>query len=251
VTDAELLALAAAEAKKTSVTWQQWVKDCQKPNYDPTQAHWYRAGAALEQLKHPAPPPLPPPPPPPPGQSVFSGKGLFTTSDPGVALNRGASWVACQMDPEGAPMATGYYWMARPTQAIANQANSRNVPFIAQSENQAELDIALGLHLTVPKALVGNPSSWSQAGFNTAAAQGWDLILEWYANAHPWETSPNAHNYPRFVNVCFGIYSEGTPGTPSYVPQIPLSQYRAVWHGSFSCWKAEAMTAADWQTFSL
>jgi len=207
------------------------------------------AGSKLVIKPHTTNPPPPPPPPPPPSGSVFAGRGLFTTTDPSSAVNKGATWRACQMDPEGMHGAGAYYWMARPTQEMADQANQLGIPFIAQAEAQTELDVALGLHLTVPKALIGNPNSWSQVGFNEAAAQGWDLILEWYWNAQPGYTAPNARGYPRFVNVCFGIYSEGTPGQPGYVPQIPLADYRAVWHGSFSCWKAEAMTAADWQEF--
>jgi len=198
--------------------------------------------------------PKPPPSPPqPPGSSVFAGKGLFTTSDPSTAVGKGATWRACQMDPEGMHSAGAYYWMARPTQAVADQANELKVPFIAQAENKTELGVALGLNLTVPKALVGNAGSWGDDGRKLAAAGGWDLIQEWYWNAHPWEVNgPDAASYPRFVNCVFGIYSEGEPGGDGYVPQSKsLADYRAVWHGSFSCWKAEAMTAADWQTFSL
>ena len=249
MTQDELLQVALSMAKKTTVSWAQWIKNCRNPNYDPTQAWWYKAGLALEQAKNT----VPPPPPPPPSQSVFAGKGLFSTTEPQTMANRGADWVAVQADPEGNPHYTGIerkcVWMARPTQAQADACNLAGTPFIAQAENASEMDVALGLHLTVPKALVGNPSSWSSAQFNKATADGWDLILEWYWNAQPYYTQPDAHNYPRFVNVAFGIYSEGVPGTPSYVPYKPLSEYRAVWHGSFSCWKAEAMTAADWAVF--
>lgn len=215
------------------------------------QAMWNRveaAAAAGDTLK--IQPHIAPPPPPPPGSSVFAGKGVFTTSEPGSGLGHGADWVASQMDPEGDGFLGNVMWMARPTQAMANLANTMGVPFIAQAENQPELDLALSLHLTVPKALVGNPHAWTKTGFDAAAAAGWDLILEWYKNAHPWEAQPDAANYPRFVNVCCGIYGEGDPGGQGYVKQIPLSDYRAVWHGSFSVWKAEAMTPADWQTFS-
>lgn len=53
MTEQELLAVADAEAKLTTVSWQDWIKTVQtKKSYDPTQAHWYKAGAALEQIKH-------------------------------------------------------------------------------------------------------------------------------------------------------------------------------------------------------
>lgn len=64
-------------------------------------------------------------------------------------------------------------------------------------------------------------------------------------NAHPWETAPTGHNYPRFVSVCFGIYSEGEPGGQGYVAKIPIDPYLDVWKGSFAPWKAEAMTDHD------
>ena len=242
----DFLALAVAECAAAKMKWDDWLKEVRtNTGYNYKNTHWYKAGAALEANKNQAPPTPPPAP-----KSPFAGKGVFTTSEPASGLNHGADWVASQMDPEGGPLAGNMMWMARPTQEMATRANALGVPFIAQAENQPELDIALSLHLSVPKALIGNPHAWTKSGFDAAAAGGWDLILEWYKNAHPWETAPDAANYPRFVNVCFGIYGEGEPGGQGYVPQIPLSEYRAVWHGSFSVWKAESMTPADWASFA-
>jgi hypothetical protein len=192
---------------------------------------------------------------PPTAQSVFAGEGLFTTSDASTASNHPCDWVAVQMDPEGDQgvivnnRARLCYWQARPTQAVVNLANERGIPYIGQAENQDELDRALALDVRVPKALVGNAGSWTIDGRGRAVGGGWDLIQEWYWNAHPWEKGPDANNYSRFVNVCFGIYGEGEPGGEGYVSQIPLADYLAVWHGSYSIWKAEAMTPTDWLLF--
>lgn len=207
--------------------------------------------------KPPAPKPNPQPAPPPVSPSVFAGKGLFTTSDAGSASNHPCDWIALQMDPEGdeAPIINNnpariMYWQARPTEDIIEAANRKGVPYIAQAENMDELKVALNLRLSVPKALVANPSSWTKDAAEEVAAQGWDLILEWYWNAQPSYTAPNAKwPFIRLASVCFGIYSEGDPGTDSYVAQIPLSDYLAVWHGPFSIWKAEAMAERDWSLF--
>lgn len=195
---------------------------------------------------------LQPPAWPPP--SLFSGKGLFTTTDAGSASDLHSDWVAVQKDPEGDPSTLFNnnpgrlcYWQARPTQAVVDQAREREIPYIGQAENQDELDRCLDLNTggLVTKAIVGNAGSWTDIGARRAASQGWNLIQEWYANAHPWEKAPDANHYPHFVNVCFGIYSEGEEGGDGYVEQIPLESYRQVWTGSFSVWKAEAMTDAD------
>jgi hypothetical protein len=73
------------------------------------------------------------------------------------------------------------------------------------------------------------------------------LILEWYMNAQPSYTSPNAGGYPRLVNVCFGTYDASSEQPDGR--RVSLASYRAIWSGSFSCWPAEAMEAADWAVF--
>lgn len=196
---------------------------------------------------HPAPAPEPIQP-----QSPFAGKGLFTTNDARAASNHPCDWVALQKDPEGDPApvilknaATIMWWQARPTLAVVDEANQRGVPYIAQAESLAELEVALqvgasGWH--VPHALVGNPGTWTDNGFARALVQEWDLILEWYWNDQPNYDRPDAAHYPRFVNVCFGIYDSGDR-------RVPLAAYRQVWQGSFSVWKAEAMNETDWAVF--
>lgn len=190
--------------------------------------------------------------------SPFTGKGLFTTSDAGSASGHPCDWVAVQMDPEGDPAPTFInnpaqlcYWQARPTADIVYRANQRGIPYIAQAENPTEMHRALevGPLLSVPKALVGKPDGWTHEQFGEAVDQGWRLIAEWYFNAQPSMTAPDAGHYPYFDNVCFGIYGEGELGGEGYVEQIPLSDYLAVWGGSYSIWKAEAMTEADWLLF--
>ncbi|HTK76738.1 MAG TPA: hypothetical protein VL371_15830 [Gemmataceae bacterium] len=250
MTAAELLALAQKEALQTTVTPSEFLLAVRtKPSYDFHQAHWFKAMQALELLKHPPPPP--PPPKPPPTDSLFSGKGVFTTSNAGTASGLQSAWVAIQKDPEGDGSPTFNnnpgrlcFWQARPTQAVADEANRKDVPYIGQAEAQPELEACLGLRLTVPKAIIGNPTAWTQAGFDEAARQGWDLVLEWYWNAMPWQTQPDAHGYPLFRNVCFGTYdaSGEHPGTGR---RVSVAEYRAVWHGPFSCWPAETMTDAD------
>jgi hypothetical protein len=214
-------------------------------------------GYYVRRAKAPPKPKLKPPAQsvPPQQASPFAGKGLFTTSDAGSASGHPCNWVAVQQDPEGdrTPNITGnpariMYWQARATQEVADRANERGIPYIGQAESQPELAAVLGLHLEVPRALVGNPTSWSPSSFAAAAERGFDLILEWYWNAMPWQGSPDARNYPRFVNVCFGIY-DASSEHPGQGRRVPLADYRAVWQGSFSCWPAEGMTAADWAVF--
>lgn len=228
------------------------------PAYDYTKAELYKGLVDLYAAAHPpAPAPAPVPTPPPPTSSVFAGKGLFTTSEPAFANGLNADWVAFQADPEGsisgyAGSARRCWWEARPRQVSIDACARAGIPYIGQAENQDELNRCLVQNTSglVAKALVGNAGSWTTLGAQTAADQGWDLIQEWYMNAHPWEHSPDAHGYPRLVNVCFGIYSEGDPGGQGYVAQIPLQPYLDVWHGSYSIWKAEAMTAADRALFN-
>ena len=44
------LAEALAEAEKATVSFESWIRTVQtKANYDPKQAHWYKAGLALER----------------------------------------------------------------------------------------------------------------------------------------------------------------------------------------------------------
>ena len=248
------MAEALAHAEAATITPREWLKRAREnPNYAYPLTEWWKAMVALSAAAHPAPAPTPPPQPAPPAQgSVFSGKGAFTTSEPAAMNGLKLDWAALQADPEG--NVEGYtgsaqkcYWQARATQTVVDMARLHGVPYIGQAENQAELDKCLALNTDglVAKALVGNAGSWTSEGAEKALAQGWDYISEWYMNAHPWEHEPTGHNYPRFVNVCFGIYSEGEPGGQGYVAQIPLSDYLAVWHGSYSVWKAEALTPAD------
>lgn len=243
---------AADEARKATITPEEWAKRIRaQPGYAYKKTAWWKVLKAA-QAEAAEPKPLPQPPP----GSVFCGKGAFATTDPAACRNRGCDWVAYQMDPEGTPTAAwdpgsrACYWMARPSQEVADKAARLGVPFIAQAESQRELDRALALDVQRPKALIGNPHAWTDpVSVRHAAAEGWELILEWYMNAQPWQTEPDAANYPLFVNVCYGIYSEGEPGQAGHVAQIPLADYARVWHGSFSVWKAEAMTEADWALY--
>jgi hypothetical protein len=257
---------ALCHAKAATITPEEWIKRVRDLRftgapvigttfpYRYQDTEMWKALTSLYAAAHPAPTPTPPPQPTPPaGQSVFAGKGAFTTSEPAAMNGLNLDWAALQADPEGS--LSGYtgkarkcLWEARATQTVVDVCKKEVYPYIGQAENQAELDKCLALDTDgmVAKALVGNAGSWTPNGARKAAAQGWDLIQEWYKNAHPWEASPDAHGYPRFVNVCFGIYSEGDPGGQGYVPNnVRLSEYLSVWHGSYSVWRAEAMTEAD------
>ncbi len=261
MTTEQYMALALAEMRKATWPPEKWCAAIQEGyppghEYDWMATHNYKAQQALWQAAHPNPEPVPPPPAPSP-HNFFAGKGIFTTSEP-AAASHPCDWYAVQADPEGnAGVANTNgrrcFWMARPTLEMVTHANRNSIPFIAQAENLDELRVALALgpSITVPKALVGNPTSWTDPkAWADAVSQGWELILEWYWNAQPGYTQPDAANYPYFTNVCFGIYSEGEPGGDGYVPQSKsVADYRAVWHGSFSVWKGEAMTPADWVAF--
>lgn len=87
VTEAELLAVAASRAKQTTISWDEYLNRVRtNPKYDYKSTRWYKAGVALEQIKH-----LPPPPPPvvaPYGTKanagVFAGRGIMLGSNPDV-----------------------------------------------------------------------------------------------------------------------------------------------------------------------
>lgn len=241
----------------------------QVPKLKPGEHLDFRRGKGYFVVPAKPPPPPPPKPPPPISSSVFVGKGAFSTSDPSTLSGLDCDWFALQMDPEGneSPLVTNNpgrlcYWQARPSDPIVRAANEKGVPFIAQAEKMSEIEVAIGtryrggdsagLALSVPKALVGNPGSWTKAAFDEAVRQRWELILEWYWNAQPSYAIPDAAQYPYLRNVCFGIYSEGVEGGDGYVPQSKsVADYRAVWAGSFSVWKSEAMTAADRAAFNV
>jgi len=182
--------------------------------------------------------------------SMFSGRGVFTTSDTTTAFGYNCDWSAIQMDPEGDhEVEHGFpgrvrWWMARPTEVLAREAAKQGIPFIAQAESNKELLTALALGPDVkdiPHALIGNPQTWDTQARQEAVDQGWDLILEWYWNNTPSYTSPNADNYPLFRNVCFGTFnSETVPGR-----RVSVAQYREVWKGSFSIWDTENADGGD------
>lgn len=198
--------------------------------------------------------PVKPTPVPPPHTdtippSIFTGKGIFTTSNTDTAVGYDAEWTAIQMDPEGDHGGTTLpgticWWMARPTEDVLNVARHRLIPVIFQAESEPELQTALDLGrggLNIPHALIGNPGAWKPESKDEAVRQGWDLILEWYWNNIPSYTAPNAEHYPLFRNVCFGTFaSETVPGR-----RVSVTQYREVWKGPFSIWDTEGATGLD------
>jgi hypothetical protein len=140
---------------------------------------------------------------------------------------------------------TVYAWEARPKRGYAAVTAFGAKGYIGQAESDEQAQACLALPaMGCPKAVIGNPGSWSQASFNALAANGWDLILEWYWNAQPSYTAPNAHGYPRFSNVCFGVYDASAEQADGR--RVSLAQYKQVWHGSYSCYLAETMTEDDW-----
>lgn len=216
-------------------------------------AAYQRPGSRIQVLPSAVTPPPPPPPPHP--NSIWYGRGAFTTALPASAAGLHCDWTAMQADPEGdtsgsVPGITAW-WMARPTAAKMTQANKNGIPFIAQSENLPEFKLCLDLFdqapLDVPHALVGKVDrDWPSDLRAKAVAQGWELLLEWYWNNQPDYTEPNADNYPLFRNVVFGTFdSETVPGRRVFV-----DQYRDVWHGSFSCWDTEGMVVRDRAAFN-
>ena len=185
----------------------------------------------------------------PPPSSIWSGRGLFTTTSPASAAGLHADWTAIQVDPEGAdgPVpGRKVWWQSRPTAARMIEANKAGIPYIAEVESLAAFKTILALFrdnpITVPHAFIGLVERTWPADLRTeAVAQGWELILEWYWNNNPSYTAPNADGYPLFRNVCFGTFnSETVPGRRVSVPE-----YRAVWHGPFSCWDNEGMDTVD------
>lgn len=217
-------------------------------------AAYQKPGVHVQVL--PTVPPTPPPPtPPPPVSSIWSGRGAFTTTTPSSAAGLHCDWTAVQVDPEGAdgPVpGKKVWWQSRPTAARMAQANLAGIPYIAEVESLAALKTIVQLFdenpMHVPHAFVGKVDhEWPSDLRAKAVAQGWDLLLEWYWNNEPSYTEPNADGYPLFRNVVFGTFdSETVPGRRVYV-----DEYRAVWHGSFSCWDGEGMVTRDRTAFNL
>lgn len=189
--------------------------------------------------------------PPPPAPSVFAGTGAFTAWEPAAALRlRGlADWVAVQLDPEGGqvPGLSGvgpvYGWQARAWEPVATYWLKA---YIGQAETQAELDACLALVTSGPKALVGNPSAWSEDGLARARSQGWELLLEWYQNAQPWLSFDrlDSRGYPvsSFVLGCYDASGES-----SYGRRVPLADYleQMPKGTSWSVYLAETLTDDD------
>jgi hypothetical protein len=167
--------------------------------------------------------------------------------------------VAVQADPEGGATASAllalraagfklFAWEARPTRGREAVVAFGADGYIGQAESEDQALACLALPpMDCPKAVIGNPLAWTKPTFDRLAAEGWDLILEWYWNAHPWESAPNAGGYPRFANVCFGLY-DASGEHPGVGRRVGLDAYLAVWRGSWSGYLAETMTVEDWQT---
>lgn len=147
-------------------------------------------------------------------------------------------------------------WQARPNGVgVATARGWGCEGYIGQAESEAEALACLALEeddqgnyvkpLSCPKAVVGNPSAWSSKTFDKLASRGWQLLLEWYWNAHPWESGPNAANYPWFVSVVFGCYDAS--GEQSTGRRVALASYRSVWKGDWCVYLAETMTEDDWR----
>lgn len=234
----------------------------QVPKLKPGQRIDFHRGKGYFVVPKPPPKPIPVPPPSTAGEphtkgippSMFSGNGVFCTTNTDSAQGYNAAWTAIQVDAEGDPTVgdvpgTLCWWMARPTEERLSVARHRLIPFIGQAESQAQLEVCLALGrggLNIPHALIGDPGTWTAEGKAEAVEQCWDLILEWYWVNTPSYTSPNADNYPLFRNVCFGTFqSETVPGRRVYV-----DEYRAVWHGPYSIWDTEGATGRDRVAFN-
>lgn len=189
--------------------------------------------------------------------SMFSGDGVFCTTDTDSSHGWDAQWTAAQIDPEGdatigAVPGKLCYWTARPTAAIYQRSNSEKVPLIVQSENEAEFLLAMKLYdetpIQVPHALIGKClKEWANGkAQEIAAGNAFDLILEWYWVNEPSYVSPDADGYVLFRNVCYGTFnSETVPGRRVYV-----DEQDAVWHGPRSVWDTEAATGRDRLAFN-
>lgn len=254
MTDAELLALAAAEAKKTTVTWQQWIRDCQKTNYDPTQAHWYKAGAALEQLKHAAPPP----PPPPSGhpKAADAKYVLFADNDVLNALAAPAKYkVALSADPEFAAQATKanvdklragghrvFSWCdcesTLPPAAIALASRLALDGWIGQAENHNQYSNAIAQWAPPPVALVGT----------FGELDGWqmDEIREYKSPPFIVEDFWNTGDGRQPVEPAISAYCAGIWGT-SLMPDPTIQGYRSAgrWRDGDGLFHVASVT--DWQ----
>lgn len=222
--------------------------------------HGYFVIAAPTKVK---PPPVPPVKQHHPehgsvATSMFSGDGVFCTTDTDSSRGWDAQWTAAQIDPEGDStigVVPGRlcYWTARPTLAIYQRSNDEKVPLIVQSENEAEFLLAMKLYdeargLREPHALIGKClKDWAGGrAQQIAAGNSFDLILEWYWTNEPSYTSPDADGYVLFRNVCYGTFaSETVPGRRVYV-----DEQDAVWHGPRSVWDTESATGRDMIAFN-
>lgn len=232
-------------------TYKKDAKKRQKPG----QKIDFRKGKGyyLTPTSGPRPAPIPPSHGPNLPASMFSGRGLFTTSDTTTAFGYHADWSAIQMDAEGDhEVEHGFpgqvcWWFSRPQDGMdkIEEARHKLIPIILEIESLAALERVLAIGrggMNIPHAVIANNvDTWPAEGKAELAAQGWDLILEWYWNNIPSYVSPNAANYPLFRNVCFGTFnSETVPGR-----RVSVAEYRDVWKGPFSIWDTEGATGVD------
>jgi hypothetical protein len=197
----------------------------------------------------------------PPAPSRFGGVGLFTAWDPGVILRKRpkCDWVAVTTDlfngePGCSPTmaaqlrVAGYRlhaWESRMEHGVGAAYTLSAEGYIGQAESQQELDKCLGLATITgrPKALVGNPTAWTDDGLKKAKAAGWELILECYTNEQPW-LQPDSKGYP-VSSFCYGLY----PVSGHYVE---LADYRAALPASsWSGYVAEEFTEETWHTIGV
>ena len=144
MTEQEILALAAAEARKTTLSWDAWLRRMNGGTIPSTVkvSHWYKAGAALEGLKHLPPVPPPPPPPPPPGPVPSLDKGrnvIFTAWRPSAGLHNNKYKLAITAD---------IHVTSSPDDNEATRAQKAN-DFIASAKAAAQTARAQGQKVVV------------------------------------------------------------------------------------------------------
>lgn len=172
-TDAELLAAIKAEALKTSITPDEWLRRVRTGSYAYRGSHWYHVLQLAQQLKPHVPPPVPPPAGGHPQRAVAQYM-MFCDTEPLLILGAPAKYkLLLSADPAFRDQATAavvakvraaghgvYSWCdcesTLPPAAIELYKELQLDGWVGQAENQNQYSNMSAVWRPAPVAVVGN-----------------------------------------------------------------------------------------------